>query len=211
MKLPLVLLASVLLLSSCDGGLIPRGKMTRIVSEIYLSDKYMSSNMELSEGADSLLIYEPILNKYGYDTEDYLRTISYYVERPSKLRTIYTDAQNLLQKELDRVNKRLSDVRRVDSLRIVISTQLIDLKPDEERDAGVRSLRWILFPEMDEAWERAAPDTSAVRYDSPVSFHWWKENIRLKTKPFFLYENDRRKIPVDLKLESAPERVRKAG
>lgn len=119
----------------------------------------------------------------------------------------------MLQKELDRVNKRLSDVRRVDSLRIVISTiNSFDLKPDEERDAGVRSLRWILFPEMDEAWERAAPDTSAVRYDSPVSFHWWKENIRLKTKPFFLYENDRRKShSVDLKLESAPERVRKAG
>ncbi|GAB1373482.1 hypothetical protein MASR1M46_03620 [Bacteroidales bacterium] len=80
--------------------MIPREKMTRIVSEIYLSDKYMSSSTELSGGADSLLIYEPILNKYGYDTEDYLRTISYYVERPSKLRTIYTDAQNLLQKEL---------------------------------------------------------------------------------------------------------------
>ncbi|GAB1373481.1 hypothetical protein MASR1M46_03610 [Bacteroidales bacterium] len=64
---------------------------------------------------------------------------------------------------------------------------------------------------MDEAWERAAPDTSAVKYDSPVSSYWWKENIRLKTKPFYLYENDRRKIPVDLKPESAPERVRKAG
>lgn len=212
MKLLLALLSSLLLFASCDGGVIPRGKMSKIVAEIYLSDKYMSSSsIEMAEKADSILIYEPILNKYGYDTEDYLTTIAYYVERPSKLRTIYTNAQNILQKELDQTNIRLLAERSIDSLRNAISAELNSIKEGEIKDPLTRSLRWILFSEMEESWEKAAPDTSAVNYDSPVSPIWWEGNFRQKMKPFYLYENNRSAIPINPKLKSNPQGVREIG
>jgi hypothetical protein len=212
MKHITALLATLLILSSCNQGLIPRGKLSKIISDIYLSDKYISSNQDMITIADSAMLYEPILNSYGYTSEDFLRTIAYYVERPAKLKTVYLKAQESLQEELDIVNIQLTKEGRADSLMMSIIRELsIDNKNKIEPDSRIRSLRWIIFPQIEEIPVWITPDTSAINFDAPVSRFWWNRSLRQHTKPFNLYENDRRTILVPRKLELHKERVRDIG
>lgn len=212
MKHITAILASLLLLSSCNQGLIPRGKLSKIISDIYLSDKYLSSNQEKLTIADSAMLYEPILNSYGYTSEDFIKTIAYYVERPAKLKTVYLKAQESLQEELDIVNIQLTQEGKADSLRMAIIRELsTDNKNNIEPDSRIRSLRWIIFPQIEEIPVRITPDTSAINFDAPVSHFWWTRSLRQHTKPFNLYENDRRTIFVPRKLELHKERVRDLG
>ena len=212
MKHITALLATLIILSSCNQGLIPRGKLTKIISEIYLTDKYLSSNQELVTIADSALLYEPILNSYGYTTEDFLRTISYYVERPAKLKTVYLKAQESLQKELDIVNNQLNKEGAADSLRMALVRELnFDNKNNIEPDSRIRSLRWITSPDLEEIPIKFPPDIYAVKFDAPISAFWWSRRLKQNMKPFYKYENDRRTILVPRKLETHKERVREAG
>lgn len=205
-------IVSLLLFASCNQGLIPRGKMSKIIADIYLSDKYLNSTMDMVSVADSTLLYEPIFNSYGYNTDDFLRTIAYYVERPAKLKSVYLKAQESLQNELDIINVQLIVERRLDSLKTSLERDIKEENKDGgEPDSRSRSLRWIIFPELEESWLIVAPDTSAVKYDAPVSGFWWSRSLRQYKKPFYQYEKNRRTIPVPRKLEPYKERVRNIG
>lgn len=203
---------TLLLLTSCGNSLIPRGKLSRIVADIYLSDKFVNNTAEMVSKADSTMLYEPILNSYGYTSDDFIRTIEYYVERPAKLKTVYLKAQESLQLELDNINIQLLHERRVDSLRVSLSQELAESNINKtEPDSRSRSLRWIIFSEIDEIHYIKTPLVNAIDYDSPVSGFWWRRSLEQNQKPFYKYEKDRRTIPLPRKLEPGRERVLEVG
>ncbi|MDD4293470.1 MAG: DUF4296 domain-containing protein, partial [Bacteroidales bacterium] len=102
MRLLKALLISLLIFTSCGESRIPKQKLSKIIAEIYISDRYINTNQELVRAVDSSFLYEPIFNKYGYTTKDFIYTMNYYVEQPAKLRAIYLGAKQILQDEMGR-------------------------------------------------------------------------------------------------------------
>lgn len=105
--IPAIFIAIVILLVSCSDSeekVIPRNKLSRIYAEMLMTDQWISSSANYRSLADTTLIYEPILNEYGYDSEDYRHTVDVYLEDPERFAKILRTTSEMLDaryKELD--------------------------------------------------------------------------------------------------------------
>ena len=60
--------AVLLLIVSCSGDngkVIPRSKLAEIYAEMFMTDQWIISTPGVRQIADTSLVYEPILEKYG--------------------------------------------------------------------------------------------------------------------------------------------------
>ena len=96
----------MLSLGSCRERSIPASKLSRIYADMLMADQWFASNPAEKDVADTSLVYEPIFRKYGYTTEDFNRTVSHYLYNPEKYRRIMVDAQEILQKRLDKLKEQ---------------------------------------------------------------------------------------------------------
>ena len=102
----LILTAALLCLSSCRDrkDIIPKGTMSKIYYDIYMTDEAVDANYGLRRMADTMRIYEPIFNKYGYTTDDYNRSVDFYLERPDKFEDVFEDTKTMLEKRKAELN-----------------------------------------------------------------------------------------------------------
>lgn len=102
----LILTAALLCLSSCRDrkDIIPKGTMSKIYYDIYMTDEAVDANYGLRRMADTMRIYEPIFNKYGYTTEDYNRSVNFYLGRPDKFEDVFEDTKTMLEKRKAELN-----------------------------------------------------------------------------------------------------------
>ena len=85
----LALVMALLALDACRGPRrIPKDDMTDIFYEMFLQEQVIRSTPELRRQADTSLVYEGIFEKYGYDTDDYLYSLHYYLAEPERLAKI---------------------------------------------------------------------------------------------------------------------------
>jgi len=71
--------------------------MSEIYYDIFITDSYIKQdNISLKKITDSAKIYEPIFEKYGYSSEDYISTINYYLKQPVKLARILRNTKDRL-------------------------------------------------------------------------------------------------------------------
>ena len=80
-------LAMILTLASCIGGgdrVIPRAKLAEIYAEMFITDQWISGTHSVRRQADTSLVYEPILAKYGYTSADYRRSVDKYMDDPER-------------------------------------------------------------------------------------------------------------------------------
>lgn len=84
---------------SCKGPRrIPRGKMVDIYGEMFMQDQTLRQHQDLRKKADTMLVYEGIFRKYGYNTDDYLYSVEYYLRDPDRMGKIMDDvAENMLK------------------------------------------------------------------------------------------------------------------
>lgn len=84
LKISVLVTLAALCLAACTsaGKIIPRKKMIRIYSDMFISDQWLSIHADANMAADTTLFYEPIFNKYGYTTEDYRASVEYYLKDP---------------------------------------------------------------------------------------------------------------------------------
>ena len=79
MKHILTLLAAcILIISSCKRGdekIIPRKDMAKIYAEMLVVDQWVQLDQAVRKTMDTTLVYEPILEKYGYDSDDYRNSV----------------------------------------------------------------------------------------------------------------------------------------
>lgn len=86
-----LLIAACVLVSSCgkEGTrVIPRSKLTKIYAEMLVADQWVQTSVETRAAADTMLIYEPILEKYGYTSADYRYTLNEYLDDPERFSRI---------------------------------------------------------------------------------------------------------------------------
>ena len=100
---------SLLCLPSCKDkeGLIPEDTMAQIYYDIYMTDEAVDVNYRLRRMADTMRVYEPIFNRYGYTTEDYNRSVNFYMERPDKFEDVFEGTKTMLEKRKAELNSIL--------------------------------------------------------------------------------------------------------
>lgn len=113
--------AAVILCLACSAdkaSVIPRGKLARIYAEMLVMDQWVISETEFKRIADTSLVYEPIFRKYGYDTEDYRKSVAYYMNDPERYSRILRETAEILDariNELAECKKALARKHEIES------------------------------------------------------------------------------------------------
>ena len=150
-------------LSACDKSeekVIPRAKLSRIYAEMLMTDQWISMTPDVRMIADTSLVYEPILNQFGYTTADYMHSVNVYMNDPERFSRILRHTSEILDKrlkELRRTNFRAEDifpylgeepyVHYYDSITFVLDslTSAYMLKSVEKSDTVYDRLRMIIL------------------------------------------------------------------
>ena len=119
-KILILLAAAVLLASSCvrdKARVIPRSKMSKIYAEMLVMDQWVQNKPGLRTIADTSLVYEPILEKYGYDSDDYQHTVAYYMADPERFSRILRTTVSILDKDLKALRKKQAEITLQEKLK----------------------------------------------------------------------------------------------
>lgn len=124
-----IVLLLCLVAVSCGPRRIARGDMENIMTDILIQDQQIKSDRSLRQAADTSLVYEGIFEAYGYDTDDFLYSMEYYLQDPSRMEKIMGKVADKLEAEvkvaekeveLENWRRRLMDIYRqkVDTTRL---------------------------------------------------------------------------------------------
>jgi hypothetical protein len=115
------LLLSLVFFVSCaerEGKIIPRGELAEIYAQMFLMDQWINSNPRTRHMADTSLVYEPILNRYGYTSADYRASVDKYMDDPERFSIILRTTVSIFDKKLKELElKRLEQEREEELLR----------------------------------------------------------------------------------------------
>jgi len=102
-------MALVIAAASCGnkGRIIPDGTLSLICADMFLADQWVIDR-NLVRQADTMLLYEPIFNKYGYTSLDFQVTLDKQMYDPSKFARVITQSQMIIQERLVALDKELN-------------------------------------------------------------------------------------------------------
>lgn len=112
----LMLLVATLAVSCRGPRVIPRDKMVDIYCDMLLADQQLRDNNALRRQADTMLVYEAVFNRYGYDTDDYLLSVNHYLADPERYAKILGDVVEKLQSEAGNLEKEIGELDKMDRL-----------------------------------------------------------------------------------------------
>ncbi len=126
-KIRYVIAAAVALFMvvGCGGAkTIPDDELGDIFRDIYMVNAYTAQAPTIVY--DSVDIYLPVLQKYGYDTDDFLYTLAGFSKRKSaKLSTVVDNAIAKLTKSADSLARRVAILDRIDSIAYAMSKSVV--------------------------------------------------------------------------------------
>ena len=111
MKRILPIVCLLVLVVSCHKGpqRIPRGDMEEIMQQILLQDQYLKQHQELRKQADSSLVYEGVFESFGYDTDDFLYSLEYYLEDATRMEKIMEKVESRLMEKAKEAEKEVKE------------------------------------------------------------------------------------------------------
>ena len=185
----------LLLALACQGPrTIPRDDMEEILYQMLLQDQYIKLERRIQRQADTSLVYEGIFREYGYNTDDFLHSLSVYLEDPSKM-----------EKMMGAVGERLE-----------AETQLVrgevDLRNWRSKMMQIYRLRMDTthFPKQ----RARAVDTLRVRFsDDSVWLYTPVDSLKLIPRDsllFLLFLPDSLSAPADTLLQQADSLLQQA-
>ena len=102
-------IAAMVLLTSCDkdgAEVIPRSKLSQIYADMLMTDQWIISTPGFRHIADTSLVYEPILEKYGYDSDDYRKTVEVYMNDPERFSRILRTTVSIFDERLEELRRK---------------------------------------------------------------------------------------------------------
>lgn len=129
----LTLLVLLMLLPSCGGRkdkVIPRSKLAEIYAEMMLVDQWMIANPTFRQQADTSLVYEPILNEYGYTSADYRKSVDVYMNDPERFARILRTTAQVLDRKLLALQAQRTEEQRLEALRQLKESMKIEVAID---------------------------------------------------------------------------------
>ena len=163
----LVLLAAV----ACRGPrVIPKDTLTDIYTDMFLADQMVREQNIPPAQMDTMLLYEAVFEKYGYDTDDYLNSVRYYLKDPERFGKVFENVAKRLEGEVDALDKIIDHQNWVASMMGTKRPQLDSiLAPFSKESVYVGLARVARDTSRYPAWFRlvaAHEDTLMVSVDS---------------------------------------------
>lgn len=108
-RLLLCLCLAAVLVASCHRKprCIPRDELIEIYADMYMADQFIREDFDLRRQADTLLVYEGVLQEYGYNTDDYLYTVDVYLRDPERFAKLLSKTGDLLTAKAAAVEKEI--------------------------------------------------------------------------------------------------------
>lgn len=132
--IPAVLSAVVMIFASCsrdDAEVIPRAKLAKIYAEMLMTDQWILTTPSVRTIADTSLVYEPILEKYGYDSDDYRKTVDEYMNDPERFGRIFRESGEILEKRLRHLRKEQERLNMLKAREKEAQKYKTNFKPEE--------------------------------------------------------------------------------
>lgn len=171
-----VLLSLVLLSCNRGGKVIPKDDFAKIYARMLLVDQWVRENAPRQ--ADTCLVYAPVLAEFGYDRDDYIASVNYYMENPESFGKIFTKVEDILQKRIDELTYVERRRAYLDSLKAVIEAKdfrRVEIRLDRCRDSvRVDSVNVVMDSTGVYVWERVPLDTV---YYGPVWYAAPKDTV----------------------------------
>ena len=106
MKRFLHIVLVLLLAVACRGPrVIPKDTMTDIYTDMFLADQMVRDADIPRAQMDTMLLYEAVFEKYGYDTEDYLYSLRFYLKDPERFGKVFENVAKRLEGEVEALKK----------------------------------------------------------------------------------------------------------
>ena len=94
--------------SSCRGPKrMSRSDMMDVYHDMFLLDQQIRNDATYRRHADTMLVYESIFNQYGYDTDDYLYSVEYYLLDPERFAKMLSEVSDRLKAEGQEVGRQI--------------------------------------------------------------------------------------------------------
>ncbi|HNZ46851.1 MAG TPA: DUF4296 domain-containing protein [Bacteroidales bacterium] len=146
----------MLLLPACNQGTkrIPANDLEQVLREMFLTDVILERSETLKILADSTLVYPPILDKYGYTTEQFMATMNYYSTRPTRFKSMLSRLRKSLDEERTLYNEQLTLKEEQRALVERFNNWLRDSVADKHDLVLKQSLKQILpyDPSREQEW-----------------------------------------------------------
>ncbi|MGM9741860.1 MAG: DUF4296 domain-containing protein [Candidatus Cryptobacteroides sp.] len=146
-----------------EGRVIPPKDMARIYVRMLLTDQWLRDNYSLSKIADTSLVYEPVLNEFGYNSSDYIASVGHYMKEPEKFGKIFDNVKDILQERIDELTFEERKAARLDSIRRAIEASPFRraeiFRFDAADSARLDTVRITPDSTGLYVWERIIPDT----------------------------------------------------
>lgn len=108
-----VLLSSLMMIFACGKSIIPEDELTQIFRDIYVANAYYHT---LGVSVDSIDIYEPVLDRYGYTSDDLKSTMLEFSRRKNaRLSTVIEEAIRQIEVEYNGVEGRVAVLDTIDA------------------------------------------------------------------------------------------------
>ena len=169
---------ALLALSACGPRRIPKGEMEDIFYQMFLQDQKIKQDRSLKQMADTSLVYEPILESKGYDTDDYLYSLHEYLAEPEKMEKIMGNVAERIEKELKGVKKEVELEKWRDKMLSIYRKQIDTTK----------------YPRL-----RVRPvDTLKVRFDGDSAYmHKEIDSLKLIPRDSLIFLRDTLEVKAD--------------
>lgn len=126
--------ASFMLGSCTPDGVIPEDEFSQIYADFLLFDQWIYSRPGLRSMADTSLVYEPILNRYGYTTEDYRTSMKYYMNEPEEYEKILEGTVDIFDEKLVQLEERRKELQRQKERKEYLAQFESNIALDREKD-----------------------------------------------------------------------------
>lgn len=126
-----LVLSAVIFLASCgrdDAEVIPRDDLAKIYAEMLLTDQWIVNTPNIRLIADTSLVYAPIFEKYGYDTDDYRKSVDHYMDDPERFAKILRETGEILDDRMVALEKRKDEMVRLENERALLERFKPDIK-----------------------------------------------------------------------------------
>lgn len=104
-----VVLLSGIMSCSRRARIIPESKLSQIYAEMFMADEWLRDHSGARRTADTTLFYEPIFNKYGYTTKDYIATVDEYIYKPDDFAKVFEKTKEILAQKAEET-RELKDI-----------------------------------------------------------------------------------------------------
>ena len=106
MKRILHIVLILVAVAACQGPrVIPKDTLTDIYVDMFLADQQVREEGLSHTQMDTLLVYEAVFNKYGYDTDDYQYSVRHYLRDPERFAKIFEEVTKRLSAEVAALDK----------------------------------------------------------------------------------------------------------